>query len=288
MKPDPKKTALLDEIFSPRYWVAFWQKITDNALNASLKILGILLVYLLLHAVLYRLIDGVLARFAHHEAARGVSEERKARLQTLQGLAKSILGYVMFIVFGILLLMAIGFDPLPLLTTAGVAGLAVGFGAQKLVKDFITGFFIVVDNLFVVGDTVTISGITGQVREMGMRVTSVQDATGKLHIFSNGDIGTVANLSRYPVEENIEFQVGAAADLSKVREVADAAGEALFASEGHSLKAAPHVLGMTAFSAASVTIQVSILTVPRELPNERMRVRAAVRKALLAAEIPLA
>src|SRR5262249_52051065 len=146
-------------------------------------------------------IDGVLARLLAHEARLGVSAERTGRLQTLQGLCKSVVGYVLFFVFGVLLLKALGFDIMPFITTAGVIGLAVGFGAQKLVKDVISGFFIIIDNLFVVGDTVTIGTVTGRVEEMGMRVTRLLDTSGKEYLFANGDIGTVTNLSRHPVKD---------------------------------------------------------------------------------------
>jgi small-conductance mechanosensitive channel len=284
----PAKTKASQSIFTPEFWIGFWQRLTDNALHSLLQIGGIVLAYLVLRAFLYRLIDGILARLLAHETRIGVTEERAGRLQTLQGLCKSVVSYVLFFVFGILFLKAIGFDIMPFITTAGVIGLAIGFGAQKLVKDVISGFFIIIDNLFVVGDTVTIGAVTGQVQEMGMRVTRLLDANGRVYLLSNGDIGTVVNLSRHPVEDMIEINVAASADLNRVIRTIDAKGKALFKPGDHHLKAAPHVLGITAFTAASVTVRVSVVADPRDLLAEQMRVRAAVREALLAAEIPLA
>ncbi len=275
-------------IYTPEFWINFYRSLTENALHALLQVGGILLAYLILRGVLYRLIDGVLARLIVRENRLGLSEERAGRLQTLQGLCKSVVGYVLFFVFGVLFLKALGFDIMPFITTAGVIGLAIGFGAQKLVKDVISGFFIIIDNLFVVGDVITIGAVTGQVQEMGMRVTRLLDTTGRLHLFANGDIGTVANLSRYPVEDFVEIAVGPQANLSQVVAAINAAGTELLARDDHRLKAAPRVAGVTAFSALAITLRVAVVSDPRDLPAEQMRVRAALREALLRANIPLA
>jgi len=276
-------------IFSHAFWDREWDKLADGALNATLQIIAIVAAYLALRAVLYRLSDGILGGILAREHRIGVSDERTGRLQTLRGLAKSLIGYVLFFVFGVLLFKALGFDIMPFITTAGVIGLAIGFGAQKLVKDVISGFFIIIDNVFVVGDTVSIGTVTGQVIEMGMRVTKIQDAAGKVYILANGDIGTVTNLSRHPVEDFIEVTIAPAADLGRVYETIDTAGKTLFAQvDTHHLKAAPHILGISAFSATVVTLRIGVTSDPRDLPAEQMRVRAAIRDALLTAQIPLA
>ena len=275
-------------LFSGEFWIMFWRHATENALHSLLRIAAILLAYFVLSRIINRLIDGVLRRLMIREKQFGLSEERLGRLHTMQSLCKSVIAYVLFFIFGVTLLKAIGFDILPFITTAGVIGLAVGFGSQKLVKDVISGFFIIIDDLFIVGDTVTIGAVTGRVHEMGMRVTRIVDATGKLHILSNGDIGLITNLSRHPIEENVEIAIAATADLNKAIETIDKAGAEYFESAEHRLKAPPHVLGITALSAASVTVRVSLVSDPRDLPAEQMRVRAALRDALAKAEVPLA
>ena len=276
------------ELFTAEFWIAFWRHSTENALHVLVQVAAILLAYFLLSLLINRLIDGVLARLMVRERQLGLSEERAGRLQTMQSLCKSVIAYVMFFVFGVTLLKAVGFDIMPFITTAGVIGLAVGFGSQKLVKDVISGFFIIVDDLFIVGDTVTIGAVTGRIQEMGMRVTRLVDATGKLVIISNGDIGTIINLSRHPVEEFVEIALAAAADLGKAVQVIDSAGKALFESGEHGLKAAPRVLGISALSAASITVRVAVVCDPRDLSIEQMRLRSALRDALAKAEVPLA
>jgi small conductance mechanosensitive channel len=274
---------------TPGFWNEEGRQLAHDVLH-SLGQIGIIVIgYVLLRNLIYRLIDGVLASLLSHEARLGAVEERTGRLQTLQGLCKSLISYVLFFVFGVLLLNAVGFNIMPFITTAGVLGLAIGFGSQKLVKDVISGFFIIVDNLFVVGDTVTIGAVSGQVIEMGMRVTRLRDTAGHLYLVSNGDIGTVINLSRYPVVDFVEVVVAATADLKRVEEVINAAGKQIEVAEGGALKEAPKMLGMASFTAAASTIRVSVVVAdPPHLPTAQMRVRSALRAALLAAELPLA
>jgi small conductance mechanosensitive channel len=277
-----------EKLLSPDFWFLFWRHFTENALRSLIQIGAILLAYLILSVVVNRLIDGVVAEIISHERRRGLSEERSGRLNTVRSLCKSTIAYVLMFVFGITLLKAVGFDIMPFITTAGVIGIAVGFASQKLVKDVISGFFIIVDDLFVVGETVTIGTTTGRVHEMGMRVTRLIDATGKLVILSNGDIGTIVNLSRNPVEEYLEIAVAAAGDLNRAVEIINEACAAVYEQKDHRLKAPSKVLGITAVNAASVTIRISIVCDPFDLPAEQMRLRSAIRDALSRAELALA
>lgn len=282
--PLPAQHGLLTRDF----WTRLWQDLTRDVLRSMLQVVGVIIGYLVVRAVLFRITDGVLRRLLAHEVRVGISDERTGRLNTLQSLIKSILSYVILFVFGVLLFKAIGFDIMPFIETAGVIGFAIAFGSQKLVKDVIAGFFIIIDNVFSVGDLVTIGAVTGQVQEMGLRVTRVLDMSGRLYLLPNGDIGTVTNLSRHPVTDFIEIVVAATADLNKVVEIVRETGQKLAAAEDNALKTPSVVLGVTAFNATSVTIRISAVADPRELPHEQMRLREAVRTALLAAEIPLA
>lgn len=277
-----------DKVFTVAFWVEFWHETARDIIHSGIQIVGIFVAYMVVRAALYRVIDGLLAHVLAHDIRVGISEERAGRVQTLQGLSKSVVGYVLFFVLGILLLGAVGIPILPFITSASVVGIAVGLGAQKLFKDVISGFFIVVDNLYAVGETVNVGTITGEVQELGMRVTRLLDTNGKTHLLSNGDIGTVTNLSRHAIQDFIEVNVAATADLNKVVDVSNKTGELLFAQPDHHLKSAPEVQGITAFSATSVTVRVTVCTEPATLLQEQMRVRAALRDAYLAAEVPIA
>jgi len=97
-----------------------------------------------------------------------------------------------------MILQAAGVNIVPLITTASVAGLAVGIGAQKLVRDWISGIFILIEDQYGVGDKVTVNAVTGLVEELGMRTTRIRDENGNLYIISNGDISQVCNHSHKP------------------------------------------------------------------------------------------
>lgn len=277
-----------DRVLTRDFWIAVYRAYATQAVRAAISILAIAVVYFLLRGVLFRLLDGILARLVAHETRIGAPEQKTARFTTLQGLAKSLLGYVLLFVFGVLLFNAVGFNILPFVETAGVVGLAIGFGAQKLVKDVISGFFIIVDDLFMVGDVVTINSMTGQVQSMGMRVTRLADSTGRIFMVANGDIGTVANLSRQPVRDVVEISVTGGTDVKKLEKLVMETGDRLAKEEGSHLQEPPRAAGVSAFSAAALTLRVSVMADPLHLPQEQMRVREALREALLTANIGVA
>lgn len=282
-----KKTV---SIFKPDFWTNFWSLLTEHALFAMAQIIALVILYLVMRAALLRVLDALLTGLLSRKSRNGFSEERAARLKTLQGLARSMISYTLFFLFGVLILQAVGFNVLPLLTTASVVGVAIALGSQKLFKDVISGFFLIVDNLFVVGDTVTIGGVTGTALEIGMRVTRVLDPTGRLYLFANGDIGTVVNLSRFPVEDFIEIAFAPNADINLALKTLNDAGQTLFTPEQTEtiFKAAPVVLGLSAVSALAYTAHVSVVAAPNNLPQAQMDVRRVLRDALAAAAIPLA
>ena len=272
-------------IFDSAFWNNLCRSITERALESTVHVIGIVIVYFVLRNVCKRMVDSITAGIIAREVRLGVTEERSGRLKTLSSLFNSMIGYVLFFVFVVLIFKAVGFEIMPFITTASVVGLAVGFGAQKLVKDVISGFFIIVDNMFVVGDTITVGTVTGQVQDMGMRVTRLLDATGRVILLSNGDIGQVINLSRNPVQEYIEVALTAGSDLNIARKAVNAAGQALFDAGDTALKSAPELSGVSAFTAASVTVRISVASDPRYLVQEQMRVRSAVRDALAKAGV---
>ncbi len=274
--------------FSTTFWTQFVQRSAETTLHSLFQIFLIISTYLFLRIIIRKTVEGLLNRLMKQDNSEGGSLERHGRLRTLQGLFKSVAEYVLGFVFGILLFKALGFDIMPFITTAGVVGLAIGFGAQKLVKDVISGFFIIADDLFSVGDYVKIGEVTGRVEEMEMRVTRIQDLNGKVYLFSNGDIGMITNLSRNPVEEFIEIQLAYNADIKAATECINEAGAAMLNSKDSHLKTAPYTIGTSAFSAASISLRVAVSANPRYMSIEMMKVREAVRLALNKDKISLA
>ena len=270
-----------DDVFSPDFWRRFGDTVW--------RVVLILLLYVFLRATLRRLIrrglEPVLLR-----GGPKMDPGQAARLKTLAGLVDSIAGYVLTFVFGVMLLRTFDLDPIPLLTTASVAGLAVGFGAQKLVKDVISGFFILLENQYAVGDYVSIGAATGTVEEVGMRTTRIRDEAGRLYILSNGDITQVVNQSRGPVEAFLEIGVAAGADVDKATELVNDAGKGLAEQRPDlGFAAAPAVQGLGGMDGAKLTLRVTCpVTAPARLAEAQVALRSVIHQRLTEAGVGLA
>jgi moderate conductance mechanosensitive channel len=132
---------------------------------------------------------------------------RAQQVKTVAGVIRSAgVFFILFFAF-MQVLDAFNFNIAPLLASAGIAGLAIGFGAQTLVKDVINGFFILAENQFEVGDTIRIAGVSGSVEEITMRRTILRDADGTLHIIPNGQIQIVSNATRDWSQVNLHISV---------------------------------------------------------------------------------
>lgn len=249
-----------------------------------------LLAYAFLFLVFRSLIRRIVRRASETVAAREESlgnHGRAARIRTLASLTRSILIYALGFVFLVAALGVLGFNVAGVIGTAGVAGLAVGFGAQKLVKDMISGFFLLLEDQYAVGDYVTIGAVTGTVEELGMRSTRLRDDDGRLFILSNGDITQVCNMSRGPVAGRLEIGIAASADTAKATGVLDAALAA--ASESLALADPARVEGIVQADAAKTVLRVLYRTSPSQRPADvALPLREAAHAALRDAEIPLA
>jgi len=221
-------------------------------LDHAWSIAKVLIFFLLIRHIINHLIERVILSLIKREK----TPVSAGRLQTLGSLIKSIVFYVLIFISGVMALRVFDIDPTPVLTAAGVVGLAVGFGAQKLVRDIIAGFFIVLENQYSVGEYITVGAATGTVEEFGMRVTHLRDDMGKLIIIANGDIALVINHSRGPIQAMVEVSVAPDSDIEKVRATIDAAGQEV-ADKVEGVLSAPKANGMTAVDAAKITIRVS-------------------------------
>jgi small-conductance mechanosensitive channel len=157
-----------------------------------------LIVILLLAFVFVRILGAITRRivaFSEKRAPDGL--QRAQQVRTVAGVIRSV-GVFLIVFFTLMSALKDGFNINiePLLASAGIVGLAIGFGAQTLVKDVINGFFILVENQFQVGDVVRISGVSGKVEEITMRRTVLRDADGTLHVIPNGAIQLVSNTTR--------------------------------------------------------------------------------------------
>lgn len=183
-----------------------------NAGGALLRILLTLAVAFAFAKVANSLIDRLIAQRTTEE--RQFIDERKAK--TLRSVLRSIVRYVIYAFAAIAILRELGVDATGLLAGAGLAGLALGFGAQSLVRDIINGFFILFEDHFAVGDYVTIGDISGIIEAVGLRATRVRGFGGELHIIPNGQIDKVTNHMGSAMRVSFSVIVDYKADIDHV------------------------------------------------------------------------
>jgi small conductance mechanosensitive channel len=215
--------------------------------------------------------------------------ETAKRVQTLVGLLHALSKTVLTVVIGMLLLMKLGVNIAPIIAGAGIVGLAVGFGAQELVRDVISGFFILLENQVRTGDVAVINGTGGLVENIGLRTITLRDMTGTVHVFQNGKINTLANMTK--TWSAIVFDVGVAykEDTDRVVEVMKAVGEELRLDPDFERKINEplEVMGVDSFGDNAVVIKARFKTQPIEQWSVGREYRRRLKKAFDAAGIEI-
>lgn len=274
-------------IFSTQNLAQFWDHHAEDALTAIVKIVVIILAYVVVRFLLSRLTRSALSS-SLAKLSGDLLQARKARLRALQSVLMSTVSFILGFVAVIMILQAAGINAIALLTTASVAGLAIGFGAQKLVRDVISGFFILMEDQYGIGDYVTIGAVTGVVDSLEMRTTRIRDANGKLFIFANGDISQVCNHSRGKLTMSVDYSLASSSDLEKACAVLSAVGEALAEDFPKEVKEALKCEGMVQMTAGSIVIRVCGVVSPAAQDLLRMELNKRVREALAENGIALA
>jgi small conductance mechanosensitive channel len=195
------------------------------------------------------------------------SERREA---TLMKLLDNILSYVIYFIAFIMILSTIGINVKPLLAGAGIVGLAVGFGAQNLVRDIITGFFIIFEDQFSVGDYVRIGQYEGTVEEIGLRTTKVKSFSGERHVIPNGGITDVTNFSIHNSMAIVDVGIAYEEDIDRAEKVILELLETL-PGKYEEIISPPQLLGVQSLGPSEVVLRIVAETEPmRHLAVSRM------------------
>ncbi|MDK2903234.1 MAG: moderate conductance mechanosensitive channel [Clostridiales bacterium] len=243
------------------------------------KGIGVLLT-LIIAAIVIRSGNFIIQRVMEAQSKRKFPMDEK-RINTLISILKSILRYTVYFIAIVTILDTLGVPVSSLIAAAGIGGLAIGFGAQNLVKDVITGFFILFEDQFAVGDYVSIDGITGTVQDIGLRVTKIQGFAGDVNIIPNGSIAKVANFTRGNNTAIVDVSVSYETNLDKAIAILEDVGKAMH-EERPEVQETPQVLGVVDLGDNGVTLRVIAKTLPlnqwaveREL---RKRIKEAFEK----------
>jgi len=248
---------------------------TDEALQIVLILVGS---GLLIRAV--RVLADRLVKFVRDDDPL-TPNQREQRAITLAGIFKGVSKIVIVLIAGLTILDILGINTAPLIAGAGVAGLAISFGAQNLIRDFISGFFILLENQYRIGDVIRAAGVSGQVEDMNLRITVLRDLEGVAHFIPNGEIKVVSNLAKEWSRAVVNVGVAYNEDLDRVVSVLNTVGQELSRDPifGQGILEPPQVLGVENFGESQVTLRIVTKTRPlkqwetaREL---RRRIKAA-------------
>ena len=244
------------------------------ALTPVLRIVIILVLAWVLQALATRLI-----RLFREYMARRTSGDEVARISTLARVFRNAAGVVIFVVAGTLILNELGISIAPILATAGVAGVAIGFGAQSLIKDYFTGFFLLLDDQVRQGDVVELAGKGGLVEEVTLRYVRLRDMDGHVHYVPNGEIKLVTNRTREYATPVVDIGISYREDVDQVIQIMRDVAAALRADAQWSARIVGdlEVIGVDRFADSAVMVRARFKVVP---PIEQWNVKREYLKRL--------
>lgn len=274
----------------------------ETTLRIAVTVIGGLLVALLLryfiHRTTARLVRAAepLARFGRSAGGTasvslgGASDRRTQRADTLDSVLGSTVNVVVGVVVLVTVMQQLGWNVGPILASAGIVGVAVGFGAQSLVKDLISGIFMLLEDQYGVGDTIDIGTVSGTVEAVALRITRIRDASGTLWYCRNGEILRVGNQSQGWSRAVVDVRVDPVGSLDRAREVLAHTAAKLAADPSYAavVLAEPTVSFGGDMAAAGLHLQVTVKTASGEQSRVASELRRRIRAALAEAEIPLA
>jgi moderate conductance mechanosensitive channel len=261
---------------------------TEFALGHGARLLTILLIALLLVRVL-RILTRRLIAAAGNESATRVARMRERQTRTLAGIMYSAGTAIIIIVAVLTALPEFGFNITPVAAAAGLASLSVGFGAQHVVRDFINGFFTVLEDQYVVGDVVRIGDVVGRVEHLTLRRTVVRDPQGALVTIPNGEITKVANLSRDWGQLFLDAVVAPDQPLDEALNALEAVAAEFRADPSWSpmLLDGPRVLGVESLAFTGTTVRLQVRTAPTRQDDVARELRRRIQIELAGRGIQL-
>jgi moderate conductance mechanosensitive channel len=274
-----------------------WDDVSDWLVHTGLPILVILIVAALLRWALHRVIRRLVRRSLEsklpnvlegHRATRvlasatgALSERRRQRTETLGSVLRSLVTTVVFGVAFVMILDEVDIPIAPLLASAGVAGVALGFGAQSLVKDILSGIFLILEDQYGVGDVIDTGEAIGEVEDVTLRVTRLRDGNGVIWYVRNGEIVRVGNRSQGWSTAIVDLPVSYTEDAERVQAILREALQAMDDDPNwHArLVETPSVVGIEQITGTTMTVRV----IAKCLPNENLPVQREIRERAKAA-----
>lgn len=253
-------------------------KWTDIAVVHAIRLGAILLIALILNRLLRVLTRRLLPK-AGSEGLGRIARMREQHVKTLAGLLYSAGTAIILIGAVLTALPEFGFNVTPIAAAAGLASLAFGFGAQHLVRDFINGFFIIVEDQYIVGETVRVGTVVGRVEHLTLRRTVIRDIQGAVVTIPNGEIAQVANLSRDWGQVFVDVAVASQGSPDEALAALERVSAELRNDAAWSpvLVDGPRVLGIETFGPAGATLRLQLRTVPGRQDDAARELRRRIQ-----------
>ncbi len=258
---------------------------TTSGIRIVAIILGAVVFYYVFRTVFRRLIKVAARKVGDSDL---VSREQEMRARTLGGIVRGLIIAVLVIIVFLMVLRELGYDIGPLLAGAGIAGIAVGLGAQTLVRDLIGGFFVLLEGQFYIDDIIEVGDVRGRVEAIRLRTTLIRDSEGILHIVPNGEMRVVSNLTKGWSRVVLDITIDISEDIDRaidvIREAArgaamDDSPVAVYIKEG------PDVLGVESIVGKQVTLRVAARTEPFKDLDVAREIRKRVAMAMAKSEL---
>jgi len=271
-------------------WVGVEPATARHLQQVVVKPVTVVLIILVAAAVGWfgsRLIRRWIGAVARRAAGRADSPRAAARAVTITAMVANIWRVVIGVIAFFVALGTIGINLTPLLAGATVVGATIGFGAQSMVRDLLAGFLLIIEDQFDIGDTLIVSGTTGTVEDLSLRVTRLRGLDGTVFFVPNGEIRTLANTARGWAEAMVDVPVPATADVDDVLAALTDAADAVAADARYaaSCLSPPRVWGVVATDAGTMTSRVSIRTSTAERDRIARAVRQEVARRLHALDV---
>ncbi|MBT1187071.1 mechanosensitive ion channel family protein, partial [Streptomyces sp. CJ_13] len=265
-------------------------------LSIGLKILLIIVIAAALRSVVRKALTRLITRMnSSAEAVEGTAlggllvnaERRRQRSEAIGSVLRSVASFLILGTAALMVLGALKIDLAPLLASAGVAGVAIGFGARNLVTDFLSGVFMIMEDQYGVGDKIDAGVASGEVIEVGLRVTKLRGDNGEIWYVRNGEIKRIGNLSQGWATAGVDVQVKPTENLAHIREVVQRVAEGLAKDTpwDERLWGPVEVLGLDEVLLASMTVKVSAKTMPGQQFAVERELRWRIKEAFDAAGI---
>lgn len=243
---------------------------SDAVITMSLQTILLILAYLLVNPIGRKIISNMLAKSTKRQK---VSE---ARILTLEKLLINVFSYLLIFIFIVMLLGVFDLEIGPLIAAAGVVGLAIGFGAQGLVSDIVTGFFLIIEKQLEVGEYVTAAGYNGIVEEVGLRTTQLRSFDGTLNFIPNRQLEGISNHSRGTMRALVDIGISYDQNIDQAMHVLKSVCKKFEADER--FVEAPAVLGVQAFGSSDVVLRIIGQTENMEQFSAERDIRKAIKE----------